>query len=167
MTSRAITRIALMALATLVSGLIRLPAGPLPLTLQSLAVLLTGLLLPPSGAFYAMSLHLALKFLLGGAGILLSHSFGFVLAFIPAACLLAWLTGRRGPSPMHLAAASLILYAVGLPYMGAVLFYLGETNRIDAWLLIKTGMLIFLPGDFLKAGLAFTMAKRIRPHLEA
>lgn len=155
-----------MAVATLAAGLIRIPAGPLPLTLQSLAVLLTGLLLPAAQAFFAMFLHLALKLLTGGAGIFLTPGFGFVLSFIPAASLLAWLTGHRGrPEPLAVAAACLVLYAIGLPYMGAVLFYLGDGARIDCWQLIKTGMLIFLPGDLLKAWLALVAARKIRPFL--
>lgn len=167
MTSRALSRTALMAVVTLVAGLIRIPAGFLPLTLQSLAVLLAGLLLPPRQAFLAMCLHLVLKFLIGGPGIFLAPGFGFVLAFIPAATLLAWLTGRRGgPWVPHVAAASLVLYAIGLPYMGAVLAYAGDMSPIDGWLLVKTGMLIFLPGDLIKAALALLIAGRIRPRLE-
>ncbi|HPX93238.1 MAG TPA: biotin transporter BioY [Bacillota bacterium] len=170
MTSRALTRISLMAVVTFAAGLIRLPAGPLPVTLQTLAVLLAGLLLTPAQAFYAMCLHLILKLLLGGTGLFLAPSFGFVLAFIPSAALLAWLTKRRGPGTaaglIHVTAASLLLYLIGLPYLAVILHVAGGMNSIDPVWLLKTGMLVFLPGDLIKAGLALLMAGRIRPLLE-
>jgi biotin transport system substrate-specific component len=42
-----------------------------------------------------------------------------------------------------------VLYLVGVPYMGVILnLYLGK--GLSAWSLVKSGMLIYLPGDSLK-----------------
>lgn len=170
MKTRSLTRTALMAVTTFVAGLIRLPLGPVPFTLQTLLVLLTGLLLKPSEAFSALLLHLALKLAFYGLGDLLSPSFGFVIAFIPAAWLLALLTSRRGRMTgwayLDTALASLVIYLIGIPYLALILHYLGAFSSLGWGGLLQGSFLIFLPGDLFKALLAIFLAGRIRPLLE-
>ena len=167
--SRALPRTALFAVVTLVAGLIRLPIGPIPLTFQSLAVLLAGLLLSTREAFYAMCLHLVLKILISGSGVVFSPSFGFVIGFIPAASLLAMLNRKPGTGRtsrfLHLMLASAVLYVVGLPYMAALLYPISSMTGPDWIGVIKTGMLVFLPGDLFKALLALVIAERVSPLL--
>lgn len=153
-----------MGLLTFLAGLIRLPLGPLPLTLQSLLVLLTGLTLAPREAFLAMSLNLVLSLLVSGAALFLSPSLGFLLAFIPAASLLAWLTRRGGETlkakGLHLGLTSLLIYALGLTYMALHLRFITDQPLKFSQILVS-GFLIFLPGDLVKAGLALLIAKKI------
>lgn len=151
-----------------VGGLIRIPLGPVPFTLQTMFVLLSGLLLKPYAALYATLLHLMLKLIFAGASAVLSPSFGFVLAFIPAAVLLAYLTKRRGDSSLqkmiNAAAVSLLTYLIGLPYMALILRYVsGQVMSLQS--ILFSGMLIFLPGDVLKIVLALTLERRLRPVL--
>jgi biotin transport system substrate-specific component len=149
-----------------VGGLIRIPLGPLPFTFQTMFVLLSGLLLTPSAAAYATLLHLMLKIIFAGASAVLSPSFGFVLAFIPAAALLAYLTRVRGSSALqkaiNLMLVSFLIYLIGLPYMVLVLGYVsGQTLTFHS--IVFSGMLIFLPGDALKIVLALIVEGRLRP----
>lgn len=154
-----------MGLLTFLGGLVRLPLGPIPLTLQSLLVLLTGLTLDSRDAFLAMSLNLVLTLLMSGAALFLSPSLGFLLAFIPAASLLAWLTRRGGETlkakGLHLALTSLLIYALGLTYLALHLrFITGQPFKLSQ--ILVSGFLIFLPGDLVKAGLALLLAKKLR-----
>ncbi|NLA82416.1 MAG: biotin transporter BioY [Clostridiaceae bacterium] len=165
MKTQRLTRPALLGLLTFLGGLIRLPLGPVPITLQSLFVLLAGLTLAPREALLAMSLNLALSFLISGAALFLSPSLGFLLAFIPAAWLLAWLTQRGGESlkvqGLHTGIASLLIYLLGLTYL---VIHLGliTGQSLDPGAILVWGFLVFLPGDLVKAGLALVVAKKIR-----
>lgn len=56
------------------------------------------------------------------------------------------------------------MYLIGVPYMGAVLnLYMGK--GLSVWTIVKTGLLIYLPGDALKvmavAAVAPTLCRRL------
>ena len=164
MSARTMTHAALFAVLTLLGVFIRIPLGPVPFTLQTFFVLATGLLLLPQEAFFAMSLHLVLKWMLGGAAVLLSPSFGFVIGFIPAATLLSYLSQKHGMSwkrqSLDLIVSSLVFYLMGFIYMVLILrLYLGDTSSILKYL--GSGVLMFLPLDGLKAFLAGIIARRL------
>jgi len=146
-------------------GLIRIPLGPVPFTLQTMFVWLSGLLLTPAAATYATLLHLMLKLIFTGASAVLSPSFGFVLAFIPAAALLARLTQSRGSTAvqkiLNLLLVSLLTYLIGLPYMALMLrFVSGQALTFPS--IVFSGMLVFLPGDALKIVLALILEGRLQ-----
>ena len=168
MTAKMIARAALMGGVTFVCGLIRISVGPVPITFQTFAVLLSGLILSPGEAFFAMLLNAVLKMIFGGFAVVVSPSFGFMIAFTVAAPLLAWRTKRTGgalaPMIVDVIAASLLLYVIGLPYMVWMLrLYAGQVMTLaDA---LRKGMLIFLPGDAVKAALACFIGFRLRPRL--
>lgn len=165
MSARKLTSLALLAVLTYVGGLIRIPLGPIPLTLQTLFVILTGLLLDPESAFFSLLLHLLLKLVLEGPAVLVSPSFGFVIGFIPAASLLSYLArrfGNDGGRPLiQVLAATCLLYGFGLPYMYMVLKY--SAGSQVAWdQVFLSGLLVFLPGDALKGALAVILSRRLQ-----
>ncbi len=167
-TTRMMTRAALFGVLTFVFGFIRIPVGPVPVTLQTLAVLMAGLLLKPPTACLAMLLHMLLKIVLGGASPFISPGFGFVLAFVIAAPFLSYLTNKRNETVVHTAinitAVTLVIYLFGLPYMAFVLrFYMNQTIYLGK--ILMTGMVVFLPGDALKAVLAWFLSRRLTPYL--
>ena len=53
--TRFIARVALMAVVIMVCSLIRIPVGPVPITLQTFGVLLAGILLDPAESFFCAS----------------------------------------------------------------------------------------------------------------
>lgn len=159
MKSSLLTRTAILAVLTLVSGLIRLPLGPIPLTFQTLAVFLTGLLLPPFPAALAMTLHLFLKLILEGAALIASPTFGFVLAFIPAAALLAFSSGNKPffsfKKVLALFASLALIYFIGFLYAA---FLFPQVSRPA----LGSSLLLFLPGDLFKGLLALVLAARFQ-----
>lgn len=162
--AKRITRPAILALLTFLGGLIRLPLGPIPLTFQTLFVLLAGLLLDPRGALLAMTLNFILSLILSGTALFLSPSLGFLLAFIPAASLLAFLSRRKNGSLKkdlaHIGLASALIYLLGLTWMALQIRWMtGRAVAIKDLLL--GGLVIFLPGDLLKAGLALFVKKKL------
>ncbi|HEY9292046.1 MAG TPA: biotin transporter BioY [Microlunatus sp.] len=130
-----------------------LPFTPVPLTLGTFAVLLTGAALGPQRAGLSMALYLAVG--MAGAPIFSDHgsgyafaSFGYILAYIPAAVFVGYLA-RRGHdrSPIKLfggvALASVMVYAAGVPWLMA---WTGS----DLQTALVQGVLPFLPGDAIK-----------------
>ena len=96
----------------------------------------------------------------GGPGYVLQPSFGFLLGFPLTAAVSGWLVGDRPTVPRcALAAAVGILagYVIGTPYMGLVLnLYLGK--GLSVWDVVKTGCLIYLPGECVKVAAAAIVA---------
>ncbi|SDQ38213.1 biotin transporter BioY [Carnobacterium viridans] len=166
LTIREITFCSLMAALTYISSFISLPLGPVPFTLQTLFVLLTGLILPKRAAVTAQVLHLFLILIFKGFQSFLSPSFGFVLGFIIGAYVMAWFLESRGFTTKSAIGALLIgssiFYLFGLPYMALIVRgYLHLTMSTS--LILKTGFLLFIPGDILKAVFAFLIGSRLQP----
>ena len=157
---------ALMGALTFLGSFLAIPVGPVPITLQTLFVLLAGLLLPPKEAALAMVVHLVLK-LFGGGGpaIWMTPSFGFVLAFIVAALVLSVFRKKNagfGNLLVWALIGSVILYAIGIPYMAY--FLNGIMGKQYTFMkILEMGMLLFIPGDILKSVLAAWLAKRLMP----
>ncbi|MGI6617517.1 MAG: biotin transporter BioY [Saccharofermentanales bacterium] len=168
--TRFIARVALMAVVIMVCSLIRIPVGPVPITLQTFGVLLAGILLDPAESFFSVLLHLVLKIIIGGWAVVISPSFGFVLVFVVAAPLLSLLTartqGRLRPMMIHIVLVSLLIYFVGLFYMmGMLRLYTGEAQSFSQAL--TYGVLIFIPGDIAKATLACLVGYKLYPHFSS
>lgn len=164
--TRHIARVALMSVVILVCSLVRIPVGPVPITLQTFGVLLAGLLLDPTEAFFSVLTHLVLKIVLGGFAVVIAPSFGFILAFVVAAPLLSFLTartqGRLWPMMIHIVIVSILIYAGGFFYMvGMLRLYAGDTRSLSQ--LFTYAVLIFIPGDAAKAALACLIGYRLYP----
>lgn len=158
---------ALFAALTAVGAFIRLPLGALSLTLQFLFTALAGVTLGPRWGAVSQAVYVALGLAGlpvftqgGGLGYVFQPSFGFLLGLIPAAAVIGALAGKDGAVrkvvPACLAGLA-ALYLVGLPYMGLILNgYLGK--GLPVWTIVKAGMLIYLPGDFLKIAVTAVVA---------
>jgi len=169
----ALTHIALIVVASLVTALaaqlaIPVPWSPVPITGQTFAVLLSGAVLGPRRAFIAQLLYLGegvlgLPVFAGGAfgpASLAGPSAGYLLAF-PLAAAVTGLLARRGWDrrfPTMLAAmllGSLVILASGVVML---------SRFVPAGRLLAAGLLPFVPGDFVKcslAALAFPAAWRL------
>ena len=165
LSTRDLTQISIFAALTFVSGFLSIPIGPVPITLQTLLVLLTGFFLRPKAAFFAQSLHLLLKLLLGGFQSLLSPSFGFVFGFVAAATLISYLVHKKEGSFLNYGiaavAGTIVMYAIGLPYMAAILNGV-MGNQFGLAEIFQMGMILFIPGDIAKALLAIVVADRLK-----
>lgn len=156
-------------------ALISIPVGPVPITLQSMFAVLSGILLGPYIGMLSQLLYLLLGlaglpvFAGGSGGIasISSPSFGYLIGFVLAAAVSGFITGKSAkPSFARLilaaAAGSLILYLPGLLYM---FVYLNDIAGIKLSLAktLKTGFLIFIPGDMVKAVIAVAVAVKAVP----
>lgn len=158
--------ISLFTALTTIGAFLSIPIGEVPISLQTMFVLLSGIILGPKLAPLSQIVYISLGLVglrifagfKGGPQMIFSPTFGFLLGFILASfivgiiihnlkvinfinILLACLTG------------SLVIYLIGLPYMYIIL---NKVMNIPISFIqtLKTGCLIFIPGDILKSILA-------------
>jgi biotin transport system substrate-specific component len=135
-----------------------LPFTPVPLSGQTLGVLLVGAVYGPRRgalavvAYVAEGLAGAPVFAAGRSGlpVLLGPTGGYIAGFIPAAAVAGLLAAAGRPFWLRLAGAalaSLVVYALGVPWLGVV-------AGLPLGAAAVAGALPFLPGDALKALLA-------------
>ena len=143
-----------------------LPLGPIPLTLGTFGVYIAAALLPPLYAGEAVGLYL----LLGacglpvfsgfgaGAAALVGPTGGFLMGYLPAAVLAAWLLKqKRAPFmyPLALTAATAVMYLCGtLWYM-----YTAQMALLPA---LTVCVLPFLPIDAIKIAAASVLCILLR-----
>jgi biotin transport system substrate-specific component len=150
------------ALITLGSYIvIPLPFSPVPIALQSGFVILAGLLLPLRWAVASVGGYLLLGAVglplfaggTGGLGHVLGPTGGYLLGYLPAVAITAVLAGDS-PWRNGLAGAvgSLVVYAVGVPWLGVV-------QGLSVLQAVSLGMLPFLIGDALKVVAAALLAQ--------
>ena len=154
--------VALVAVGSLFIGLaaqvsIHLPGNPVPITGQTFAVLLvaagSGLWRGVASTLVYAALGLVgVPWFADGSAGFVSATFGYILGFVAAAALVGWLAQRGWTRvPWRTAAAmaigDLAIYAIGVPWLKAVLGLSWGTA-------ISLGLTPFLVGDLLKAALA-------------
>ena len=162
--------VALFAALTAVGAFIRIPMGISTITLQFLFTALAGVLLGRELGALSQAIYVALGIVGvpvfasgGGFQYVFNPTFGFLLGLIPA----AWVIGKlseNAHAPKRVAIACLaglaVLYLIGVPYMGIVCnAYLGR--GLTLWQILKAGMIVYLPGDFLKIALCALVAPRL------
>ena len=147
------------AALTAVCGFLKIPLGFMSITLQTMMAALAGILLGAKWGAASQGVYLALGLLGlpiftqgGGPGYIFQPSFGFLLGFPLTAAVSAWLV-KDHTSPLRIAWAAtvgiLAGYVIGTPYMGLILnVYMGK--GLDVWTVVKTGCLIYLPGEAVK-----------------
>jgi biotin transport system substrate-specific component len=163
---RRITSVSLFAALTAAGAyiVIPLPVSPVPLVLQSLFILTAGMVLGPclgslSAVLYLGVGALGLPVFAGGSGgiaHLAGPTGGYLLSF-PLAAFTAGIISRWGkPSAVKYimggTAASLMIYAVGVPWLK----WRTGLNWEGAF---ASGILPFLPGDAVKTAAASGIAK--------
>jgi biotin transport system substrate-specific component len=150
-----------MALAAQVA----IPTQPVPITLQTLGVLLVGAALGSRLGFLAMLAYLAqgtvLPVFAGGTTWFDPSKLftaGYLISYPLAAFVVGWLVERYGTdrSTLKTFAAmllgSLIIYAIGVTWLGFALGNAGRFSGLSA--LLYAGMTKFLVGDLIKAAIA-------------
>ena len=160
--------ISLTVALTTAGAYLRVPVGPVPISLQTLFVLLAGALLGPwlgaaAMASYVLLGLIGLPIFTGGGGpqYILSPTFGFLLSFPVSALVVgAFLrptSGKQTPGMgrkiLAMILGTAVIYLVGVPWLGLNLLLIqGKSVGIKA--LLMMGMVPFLPGDAVKAVLA-------------
>lgn len=140
---------------------VQIPLWPVPISGQTLGVLLVGASLGAHRAALSMVAYLVLGLVglplfaggEGGAAMVLSPSFGYIIGFVFAAWVIGRLSERRwdrhrGLSLLAFLGASLVPFAVGVPYLGLVLASAGMPH--DVGTLVSLGVAPFLVGGVVK-----------------
>ena len=171
--TRNLTLTALFAALISVSAFLRIPAGPVPLTMQSAAVLITGFSLGPGRGFSATMLYTVLGLAGlpifssgGGPGYVLSPTFGYIIGFNLAAPCMGYLA-RLQKKP-HMIGAYLLMcaglvciYLPGLLWLTVSLHWIADVP-VNTTSILRMGLLIPLPGDLLTAIPAAVIAMKLR-----
>ncbi len=160
-----ITMVVAGAALTAGAAQIVIPMWPVPITGQTFAVLLVGTTLGALRGALSMVLYIALGaiglpiFTEGSAGwhVIAGPTGGYLVGFVLAAILTGWLAQRSWDrkivgAGVAFLAGTVVIYAVGLPWLSVALGQLGYPNDLGATL--QSGLLPFVPGDILKAVVA-------------
>ena len=138
------------------------PLSPVPVTLQVAAVLLTGMVLGSRWGTWSVIQYILVGLMgapifamgYGGPGVIVSPSFGYLAAFIPA----AWIAGKLSESGRRHFIRNLLIGTLGVAviYLGGYLWLAGglilsgstvENALEKAWM---TGIIPFVIVDLLK-----------------
>ena len=137
---------------------VQVPMWPVPLTGQTFGVLLLGALYGPGRAAWTTVLYLAtgalgLPVFAGGAfgaARLVGPTGGYLAGFVAAAALVGWLS-RRGWDRSAATAFAAMLAGAATIHLFGVLWLATLVGWGPA---VTAGLLPFIPGDLVKAGLA-------------
>lgn len=140
---------------------VQIPLWPVPVSGQTLGVLLVGASLGARRAVLSMAAYLVLGLAGlplfaggdGGAAMVFTPSFGYIIGFVFAAWMIGRLSERRwdrhrGLALLGFLGASLVPFLFGVPYLGIVLASAGMAH--DAGTLLSLGVSPFLVGGIVK-----------------
>lgn len=167
-----LTKIGLFAALIGIGAFVSIPIGPVAITMQSLFVLLSGYFLKNKAHFssliYVITGLIGIPVFAGfngGLSYVFAPSFGFLLGMI----IISYYLGRKFNELDGLSfkialitylKATFLLYLIGLPFMAFILnVYMG--NDFGLQFILVNGMLMFIPGDIVKAIIAAKVVSQI------
>ena len=162
---------ALFAALTAIGAFLKIPFALSAITLQFFFTAMAGILLGAKLGGLSQLVYVLLGLcglpiftMGGGLGYVFQPSFGYLLGLIPAAWIIGKLQEKHLPYWAAMLCGLAALYAVGLPYLWAIMnLYRGTAMPFGA--VVKGGMLLYLPGDALKIAAASVLCRKIRPVL--
>jgi biotin transport system substrate-specific component len=146
-----------------ISAKVQVPFYPVPMTMQTLVVLLIGMAFGARLGVATVALYLAegaagLPVFAGtpekglGLAYMMGPTGGYLLGFVLAAGIAGWIVERRRDATglaLAVLAGSIAIYASGVLWLAS---FVGLGKALEL------GLVPFLWGDLLKAGLAFALA---------
>lgn len=177
LTPKDITQIGMFTALTAIGAFITIPAGPVPITLQSFFVLLSGIILGSRKAVFSQIAYVLLGLFglpifsgfSGGIQHMMKPSFGFLIGYIASAYCVGKIAEKEkaslGNLIMAVFAGTVVLYTVGLPYMYYILNIM-LTKNLNLMQVLNMGMFMFIPGDTLKTVIAVFIGKKLRERLQ-
>ena len=145
------------------SAKVQVPFYPVPMTMQTLVVLLIGMAFGARLGAATVALYLAegavgLPVFAGtpekgiGLAYMMGPTGGYLLGFVLAAAVAGWIVERRRDAAglaLAVVAGSIAIYAPGVLWLA---------RFVGLGMAIELGLVPFVWGDLLKAGLAFALA---------
>lgn len=146
-----------------------------PFTMQTFAVFLTLLLLGGNRGTDVVAVYLLLGMvgvpvfagMTGGLGVLVGTTGGYLLGFFAISTLYWLLVKNPMEKPIKdiivLVCGLFLCYAIGT--LQFVLLYTHQIGEVGFFTALTWCVFPYIVPDLMKLGLAFTVAKRIKPHL--
>lgn len=156
---------------------VSIPFFPVPLTFQTVICVMAGLLLGAKRAGISMFIYVFMGLVLaipvfsggkGGPGMVVSPTFGYIIAFIPMATAAGAVRGKLPTASLKryitaATAAFFVCYAIGIPYFLIIWrFYMGNT---DIWQAALTFNILYMPKDLILCLAAAFLSKKLAPVL--
>ena len=166
--------VSLFTALTAVGAFINIPIGPAPITLQFLFTALAAILLGSKLGALSQIVYVALGLIgipifTGGGGIsyIFKPTFGYLIGFIIGCYIIGKLSERIKDTTflnlfLSIIVGLIVIYLIGVPYMYLILKYVMGVN-ISILTAIKTGFIVFIPGDILKSILTATIGVKLVP----
>ena len=171
-----ITLTALFAAIISVSGFVRIPIGPVPLTLQSQAILISSYCLGWKKGTVASLIYIALGLSGvpvfssgGGPAYVLSPTFGFLAGFVICSAINGFLSKFNPGNNVlrtyfHMLFSMIFIYIPGLLWLLLILNIIADTPlKIET--ILKTGLFIPFSVDLIKNIPAAFIAARLRKNI--
>ncbi|AGK95243.1 biotin transporter BioY [Clostridium pasteurianum] len=168
---------ALFAALTAVGAFIRIPIGPVPITMQALFTILAGIILGARVGAMSQLIYVLLGLIglpifadgTGGLTHVVSPSFGYLIGFIISAFVIGKIVERSEKITFIKMFAIcilgiIIIYLIGIPYLYVILKNV-LFKEITFQYALKIGFLVFIPGDLLKVVIASLLAVKVIPIL--
>lgn len=160
---------------TILGSFIRIPLPLVPMSLQVLMVLLSSLLLSPKAALLSQGAYLllglaGLPIFVGGGGFahILSPTFGYTLAFVPASWVVSFLANSATNSAFYSDLRAALSGVLIIYLLGAFVLYINLSllsgQSITLIQALKIGVAPFVLPDFLKALAAVALAQKVKKH---
>ncbi|HEX2937597.1 MAG TPA: biotin transporter BioY [Ruminiclostridium sp.] len=169
--------VALFAAMSAAGAFIKIPVGPVPISLQTLFTILAGIIIGPYLGALSQIIYIFIGLIGipvftsgGGPSYIFSPTFGFLLGFILSSFVSGTISSKIAKNSflkyiIACIAASASVYLIGVPYMYLIMKYSMNTN-ISFFTALKTGCILFIPGDIAKSLLASIIAFKTVPVLK-
>ncbi|MBL4935958.1 biotin transporter BioY [Clostridium sp. YIM B02515] len=172
-TTREMIFTALFAALTAIGAFIKIPIGAVPITLQFLFTALAGIMLGSRLGALSQLLYVIIGllgipvFASGAVGLnaVISPSFGYLIGFVLGAYVIGKVTeSSRKAGFVRLFTACIlgmiVIYLIGVPYLYLIIKNVMGKN-INFSSVLKTGFIVFLPGDLTKCIIAAALGAKI------
>ena len=158
-----------------VGAFIKIPIGPVPITLQFMFVLFAGHILNVKSAAITLIIYTAMGLMglpvfSGGGGIsyILTPTFGYIIGFIFAAIIVSAVSRKGKNAFLKYLFANLLgfiaVYICGLGYY-ILLSHFYFNTLLDLGAVLLGGFVVFIPSDLLFCITTAVISKRIKPFL--
>lgn len=170
--TRDLAIIPIFSVLTAVGAFIKLPIGPVPISMQTVFVVLSGIILGRK-AIYSQLIYVLLGLLGlpvftsgGGIGYIFTPTFGYLVGFILASYLIGTLREKlKTITVLKLFLISflglIVIYTSGAGYLYILKNLIMGDTPISLAKAIKFGALVFIPGDTLWCVFAAFLGKRL------
>ncbi len=156
-----------------VGAFVKIPIGPVPISLQFMFVLLAGQILKPKSALLALIIYLVMGLLglpvfSGGGGLsyVLTPTFGYIVGFVFSAITVSLISNKAKGSFLKLLLANFAgfatVYIFGLSYY-IILSHFYFNMLLDLGAVLLAGFVVFIPTDLAFCVLTAVISKRINP----